>query len=64
MNNQELPRVVHEGTMNLGGMEIKVLHLSNGQRVITEDELDKALSFLGITKEEMKTILSTGKLPE
>lgn len=36
-----LPHVTHEGILDIGGVRIKVLQLSNGERVIPEEDLDR-----------------------
>lgn len=41
--SDDLPEVVSEGTVKLGDLEIKVLHLSNGERVIDEQSFHALL---------------------
>lgn len=40
-NEEGLPYVTHEGTLQIGEISIKVCVLSTGQRVIPEDELKR-----------------------
>lgn len=50
----ELPHVVHEGTMTFGGLTIRVLHLSDGQRIIPAEDVERFMAALMCqTKEEM-----------
>jgi hypothetical protein len=42
----DLPWVTHRGILKLPGLEIEVLQLSNGQRVLSEESLGKALEWL------------------
>ena len=39
-----LPHVVSEGTVMLDALEIKVLHLSNGERVIEAESMHALLA--------------------
>lgn len=59
--NEDLSKVTHEGTITVGGMTISVMTLDNGQRIIPEDDFKKALSFLGISEEEIKSMLNHKK---
>ena len=56
--NDCLPKVTHEGIIKIEGLEIKVLTLDNGQRIIPEEDFKKALSFLGITEKEFHLIMT------
>lgn len=56
---QNTPKVIHEGKITLDGLEIRVCVLDNGQRIIPEEDFKKALTFLGISEEEMKSMLNT-----
>lgn len=42
----ELPTVVSEGVVKLGDIEVKVIHLSNGERVIEEESLHAIMNAL------------------
>ena len=47
---EEIPTVTHEGQIKLSDdLEIKVFVLSNGERVIAEEDMAKALYFLGLS---------------
>lgn len=49
----ELPTVVEESEMQIvPGLTIKVVVLSNGQRVIPEDDMKRACEFLGVNLED------------
>ena len=50
--SKEVPYVVKDDYLNLGNLKIRVCVLNDGRRIIPEDEMCKALSFLGISKEE------------
>lgn len=45
-SREELPTVVSEGVVRLGDLEIVVIHLSNGERVIEEGSLHALLTAL------------------
>jgi hypothetical protein len=47
----DLPYVTHTGVLKIGNISIEVLVLSNGQRVITEEEMNKF--FNGISEDEL-----------
>lgn len=36
-----LPYVKHEGVLNLGGATLRVYQLSNGQRIISSEDLER-----------------------
>lgn len=61
MEQKSIPKVIHEGKIKLDGLEIKVCVLDNGQRIIPEDDFKKAISFLGISEEEIKSMLNHKK---
>lgn len=42
-----LPYVTHEGILNIAGLKLNVLQLSNGHRVIPEAEMQKFFEWLG-----------------
>lgn len=46
MSDDDLPCAVSSATINLGGFEIEVVQLSDGQRIITEDGLVSFFAFL------------------
>lgn len=46
--DSSLPYVTHTGKLTLGDLEIEVCVLSNGQRIIPEDEMVKILGILPI----------------
>lgn len=49
--------VDHEGVLKIMDLEIKVLTLDNGQRIIPEDDFKKALKWLGLTEDDLKQII-------
>jgi hypothetical protein len=44
-----LPYATHEGTMQIGGVELRVYQLSDGQRVIDVDDAAKLFGVWGVT---------------
>ena len=52
IKTKEVPYVIKEELLIFGTLKVRVCILNNGQRVIPEDDMRKALSFLGISKEE------------
>lgn len=56
-NNERIPPVIKEGVVKIGDMDIHVCVLDNGERVIPEEDFDKVLAFLGITREEAGEML-------
>lgn len=42
----DLPGEVSRATINLGGCEIEVVHLGNGQRIITAESFKRFLALL------------------
>lgn len=48
MENEELPKVKYESELNIGELKIRVLVLDNGTRVIPEEDMRKAIEFLGL----------------
>lgn len=42
----ELPREVSRGKMMIGEVEIEVVHLSNGQRVVTAESVERFFTAL------------------
>ena len=55
--NERIPKVVSEGKIKVKDLEIRVLVLDNGQRIIPEEDMKKALKFLGLTNEDVDFIL-------
>ena len=41
-----LPREVSRATVNLGGCEIEVVHLDNGQRVVTAESFERFMEMM------------------
>jgi hypothetical protein len=45
-HGDDLPFVTHEGTLELQGITLRVLQLSNGQRVIDSEDLDRLFGMM------------------
>lgn len=45
-NADDMPTVTHEGTVKIGDLEVRVLHLSNGERVIEEESFHALMDAL------------------
>jgi len=43
---KELPKEVSRGKVNLGGLEIEVIVLDDGQRIVSEEDFNKFLALL------------------
>lgn len=56
-----LPKVTHEAKVAIGGIEITVCILEDGRRIIPAEDMIKALSFLGLSEEEITKFLITVK---
>lgn len=56
--NNDMPKVVSKGKVKLLDIEITVCVLDNGQRVIPEDDMRKALLFLGIPQKGIEYLLN------
>ncbi len=56
--NNDMPKVVSKGKVKLLDIEITVCVLDNGQRVILEDDMRKALLFLGIPQKDIEYLLN------
>lgn len=54
--SSKFPTVVHKGVVKVGDLEIKVLTLDNGQRIILKDNLKKAIIFIGITEKDFELL--------
>lgn len=55
-----LPKVISEGKIQLSdNVEITVCVLDDGRRIIPEDDMLKALHFLGLSQEEITTLLNS-----
>lgn len=55
--SNKIPTVTHEGILKVKDLEIKVLTLDNGQRIIPEDDFKKALDWLGLSEDDVKQIM-------
>lgn len=56
-----IPKVVSEGKIKLSDeVEITVCVLDDGRRIIPEEDMLKALEFLGLDDVEIKRILENG----
>lgn len=55
--DERIPKVVSEGKIKVKDLEIRVLVLDNGQRIIPEEDMKKALKFLGLTNEDVDFLL-------
>lgn len=51
----DLPYVTHEGELNLVGHTLKVVQLSNGQRVIEEGDMVRFFEAMGMLDDEEQT---------
>lgn len=58
---KRIPRVIKEGKMKIQGIEIKVCVLNDGRRIIPEEDFDKALNLLGLSKEEFAKLMAGQK---
>lgn len=56
--NKKIPEVTHSGRLTIDGLDIEVLTLDNGKRVIPKDDMIKALKFLGLHEDEINTLLN------
>lgn len=56
--SKRIPEVTHSGRLNIDGLDIEVLTLDNGKRVIPKDDMIKVLEFLGLHEDEINTILN------
>ena len=43
---EEIPTVTHEGKLTIGNLTIRVFHLSNGQRVIPQEDFEAFMTAL------------------
>ena len=55
--NDKPPVVINEGILKVGSLEIKVLTLDNGLRIIPEDDFKKAINWLGFDEDEIRQIM-------
>lgn len=53
-----IPKVIHEAKVAIGDIEITVCILEDGRRIIPAEDMTKALSFLGLSEEEVSQILN------
>lgn len=44
---KKIPKVLHEDTLMLGDLKLKVFVLDDGQKVMTDESMQKCLQFLG-----------------
>lgn len=56
--SERIPEVTHSGRLIIDGLDIEVLTLDNGQRVIPRDDMIKVLKFLGLHEDEINTLLN------
>lgn len=60
----ELPKVISEGKIRLSdNVEITVCVLDDGRRAIPKEDMLKALHFLGLSQEEIMTLLNSQTKP-
>lgn len=58
---KRIPKVVSEGKIKVQGLEITVCVLDDGRRIIPEEDMQKALRFLGITEEWFNEFINSKK---
>ncbi len=56
--SKRIPEVTHSGRLIIDGLDIEVLTLDNGKRVIPKDDMIKVLKFLGLHEDEINTLLN------
>lgn len=56
--SKRIPEVTHSGHLIIDGIDIEVLTLDNGKRVIPHDDMVKVLKFLGLHEDEINTLLN------
>lgn len=56
--SKRIPEVTHSGRLTIDRLDIEVLTLDNGKRVIPHDDMVKVLEFLGLHEDEINTILN------
>jgi hypothetical protein len=44
--SEQLPKEVGRGTMKIGDVELEVVHLDNGQRVITAESMERFFGWM------------------
>jgi hypothetical protein len=54
--SDELPTVEREAKMHIGNLELTVLHLSDGQRVIPAEDMVRFMEWLKSDGHEMKNV--------
>lgn len=60
---ENIPKVVSEGELKItDNFSIKLCVLDDGRRIIPEDDMQRVLSFLGITQEEFNEIINNKEL--
>ncbi len=56
---ENIPKVVSEGELKItDNFSIKLCVLDDGRRIIHEEDMQRVLSFLGITQEEFNRIIN------
>lgn len=56
--SERIPEVTHRGRLSIDGLDIEVLTLDNGQRIIPKNGMGKALKFIGLSEKEISTLLN------
>ena len=58
MNQEKLPRQVRREKMKIDDLEVYVVILDDGTRVFPEEDFNKILNWMGLTKDEFEKIQS------
>lgn len=56
--SERIPKFTHSGRLSIDGLDIEVLTLDKGQRIIPKDDMIKALRFIGLAEEEISALLN------
>lgn len=62
--SDNIPTVTHESVLRVGGLELRALNLSDGSRVIPEDDFRRFMEWLEtghLTAEEIREVEATIK---
>lgn len=60
---ENIPKIISEGELKItDNFSIKLCVLDDGRRIIPEDDMQRVLSFLGITQEEFNEIINNKEL--
>jgi len=60
-----IPKVIREGKISITqGLEITVCVLDDGRRVIPEEDMQRALDFLGLTEDSFNEYLKHNKVSD